>query len=66
MDKPIIHEVTGRVEVGPWYDDEDGVYLNVVRIGQQIVAVGEGLNDPSHLANMLTAGKKYRVRISEA
>ena len=61
----VIHEVTGFVKSGPKYYEEDGVYVTTVRIGKQVVAIGDGVSDPTHLSRMLKPGVKYRVRISE-
>ena len=61
----VIHEVTGFVTIGPEYYEEDGIYVHTVRIGKQIVAIGDSVSDHTHLSRMLKPGKKYRVRISE-
>jgi len=64
-DENILKEVTGFAVIGAEYNGEEGVYANIVRIGTQIVGIGNGGGDPTHLANLLVAGKKYRVLITE-
>ena len=61
----VIHEVTGFMTEGPGYYEEEGIYAPTVYVGKQIVAIGDGVSDPTHISKMLKPGKKYRVRISE-
>ena len=61
----VIHEVTGFMTERPGHYEGEGIYEPTVYIGKQIVALGYGVSDPTHLSRMLKPGKKYRVRISE-
>ena len=65
MQETAVYEVTGYPSKGEHYDEESGVYCYGVFIRDQIVAIGDGADNCSHLARLLDPSKKYSLTIKE-